>query len=84
MQTGEQILDVNGKSFINITHKDAIKFLKSTHNMMFTLKDVGKLPFAKTTEDKTRWVDGSYVRADIQRYAISGDLKETTCISLKE
>ena len=49
-------MDVNGKSFLSITHKEAAKTLKSTKNMIVTLKDVGRLPLARTTHDKTKWI----------------------------
>ena len=51
-------MDVNGRSFLSITHKEAIKMLKSTKNMIMTLKDVGRLPLARTTHDKTKWIKG--------------------------
>lgn len=55
-QIGDQLLDVNGQSFLDITHADAVKTIKSSPRLMLTVKDVGKLPFAQTTFDHTRWV----------------------------
>ncbi|XP_068723891.1 whirlin-like isoform X1 [Montipora capricornis] len=59
LKAGDQILDVNGKSFLNISHKQAVKVLKSTKNMIVTLKDVGRLPFTRVTHDKTKWITKS-------------------------
>ena len=56
LQVGDQILDVNGQSFLDISHSDAVKAIKSSRHMMMTIKDVGKLPFARTTFDHTKWV----------------------------
>ncbi|XP_032241954.2 whirlin isoform X3 [Nematostella vectensis] len=58
LKCGDQIMDVNGTSFLNISHASAIKALKANKNMMVTIKDVGRLPLAKTTTDKTRWSKG--------------------------
>ena len=55
-QVGDQILHVNKHSFLDITHMDAVRILKVTKHMVITVKDVGKLPFAKTTIDRTKWL----------------------------
>lgn len=67
-KAGDQILDVNGQSFLNITHKKAVKVLKSTRNMIITLKDIGRLPFTRVTHDKTRWITQPTKNGQIQRY----------------
>jgi len=51
-------LDVNGQSFLDMTHAEAVRILKTSRHMMLTIKDVGKLPFARTTIDKTQWING--------------------------
>lgn len=66
-KAGDQILDVNGQSFLNITHKQAVKVLKSTKNMIVTLKDIGRLPFTRVTHDKTNWITRSAKNGQIQR-----------------
>ena len=67
-QAGDQILDVNGKSFLNISHKQAAKVLKSTKNMIVTLKDVGRLPFTRVTHDQTKWITKSAKNGQIERW----------------
>ncbi|XP_050389473.1 whirlin isoform X2 [Patella vulgata] len=57
LKVGDQILDINGHSFLDISHSRAVKLLKVGRHMVITVKDVGKLPFAKTTIDKTQWID---------------------------
>ncbi|XP_074615427.1 whirlin-like isoform X1 [Acropora palmata] len=59
LKAGDQILDVNGQSFLNISHKQAVNVLRSTKNMIVTLKDVGKLPFTRVTHDKMKWIKNS-------------------------
>ena len=61
MQVGDQILDVNNRSFLDIEHQEAVNILKSSKLMMMTVKDVGKLPYAKTTIDRTQWVMGDEI-----------------------
>ncbi|XP_022783817.1 uncharacterized protein LOC111324505 isoform X3 [Stylophora pistillata] len=67
LKAGDQILDVNGQSFLNISHKKAVKLLKSTRNMILTLKDIGRLPFTRVTHDKTRWITQPAKNGEIQR-----------------
>ncbi|KAK3739381.1 hypothetical protein QZH41_015764, partial [Actinostola sp. cb2023] len=62
LKCGDQIMDVNGLSFLNISHADAVKVLKTAKNMMVTMKDVGRLPFAKTTTDRTKWANSTLQR----------------------
>ncbi|XP_052222739.1 uncharacterized protein LOC127838790 isoform X2 [Dreissena polymorpha] len=57
LKVGDQILDVNGRSFLDITHAEAAAILKKSRHLMFTIKDVGKLPFGRTKFDKTSWKD---------------------------
>ena len=47
---------MNGQSFLDISHSEAVKVLKSSKHMMMTIKDVGKIPYARTTYDHTEWV----------------------------
>lgn len=67
LKAGDQILDVNGQSLLNISHKKAVKVLKSTKNMILTLKDIGRLPFTRVTHDKTKWIAKSAKNGQIQR-----------------
>ena len=57
LQVGDQILDVNGETYLDITHAEAVRVLKLSKHLIFTIKDVGKLPFGRTTIDKTKWLN---------------------------
>ena len=37
-QVGDEILDVNGQSLINVSHQDTIKMLKSSDTLMLTVR----------------------------------------------
>ncbi|KAI1232054.1 hypothetical protein IHE44_0007105 [Lamprotornis superbus] len=56
---GDQILEVNGRSFLSIPHDEAVKLLKSSRHLIMTVKDIGRLPHARTTVDETRWISSS-------------------------
>ncbi|NXY56790.1 WHRN protein, partial [Callaeas wilsoni] len=58
-QVGDQILEVNGRSFLSIPHDEAVKLLKSSRHLIMTVKDIGRLPHARTTVDETRWITSS-------------------------
>lgn len=51
MQIGDQILDVNGTSFLDITHDEAVGHLKKHKRMTITIRDVGKIPHSFSTYD---------------------------------
>ncbi|KAI8491634.1 hypothetical protein Bbelb_308340 [Branchiostoma belcheri] len=57
-QVGDQILDVNSVNFLSISHDEAVRILKTSKHMMMTIKDVGRLPYARTTYDRTQWLMG--------------------------
>ncbi|KFQ53813.1 Whirlin, partial [Nestor notabilis] len=61
LQVGDQILEVNGRSFLSIPHDEAVKLLKSSRHLIMTVKDIGRLPHARTTVDETRWIASSQV-----------------------
>ncbi|ELT89862.1 hypothetical protein CAPTEDRAFT_82749, partial [Capitella teleta] len=56
LKVGDQIMDINGNSFLDIGHQDAAKLLRSSKHLMMTVKDVGKLPHTRTTYDQTQWI----------------------------
>ncbi|XP_049326273.1 whirlin [Astyanax mexicanus] len=56
LKVGDQILDVNGRSFRSIAHDEAVHILKISHHMLMTIKDVGRLPHARTVVDETKWI----------------------------
>jgi hypothetical protein len=47
IKPGDQILEVNRISYINILHPDAAKGLKERREMSMIIKEIGKLPHAK-------------------------------------
>ncbi|XP_070108124.1 whirlin isoform X8 [Equus caballus] len=61
VKVGDQILEVNGQSFLNILHDEAVKLLKSSQHLILTVKDVGRLPHARTTVDETKWIASSRI-----------------------
>ncbi|XP_036454462.1 whirlin [Colossoma macropomum] len=56
LKVGDQILDVNGRSFRSIAHDEAVQILKTSRHMLMTIKDVGRLPHARTVVDETKWI----------------------------
>ncbi|XP_015281227.1 PREDICTED: whirlin-like [Gekko japonicus] len=61
LKVGDQILEVNGRSFLSIPHDEAVKILKSSRHLIMTVKDVGRLPHARTTVDETKWIASSQI-----------------------
>ncbi|XP_051524819.1 whirlin-like [Myxocyprinus asiaticus] len=61
LKVGDQILDVNGHSFRSIPHDEAVQILKNSRNMLMTIKDVGRLPHARTVVDETKWIPSSQI-----------------------
>ena len=55
-QVGEQILEVNGISFMNISHADAAHIIRTSKMMTIILKDVAKVPLARIIYDGTEWL----------------------------
>ncbi|KAL3872400.1 hypothetical protein ACJMK2_040328 [Sinanodonta woodiana] len=74
IKVGDQILDVNGQSFLDITHAEAVRILKISSHMVIMLKDVGKLPIARRVVDQTNWLDRTPVPRSRQgsRYGTTG------------
>ncbi|KAH0615542.1 hypothetical protein JD844_004930 [Phrynosoma platyrhinos] len=61
LKVGDQILEVNGRSFLSIPHDEAVKLLKSSRHLIMTIKDVGRLPHARTTPSFYKGLAGSQV-----------------------
>lgn len=70
-QVGDQILEVNGRSFLSIPHDEAVQVLKTSRHLMMMVKDVGRLPHARTIVDETRWIPSSQI-AESSASTISG------------
>ncbi|KAL0099413.1 hypothetical protein PUN28_020150 [Cardiocondyla obscurior] len=46
---GDQIIEVNGQSFEEATHDEAVQILKTNKRMSLLIRDVGKVPHSCTT-----------------------------------
>lgn len=57
MQVGDQIIEVNGQSFLNVTHDEAVNQFKFHKRMTLLVRDVGKVPHSFTIEPDA-WDDG--------------------------
>eukprot|EP00117_Sycon_ciliatum_P004748 scpid49566/ scgid8986/ Whirlin len=44
LQVGDQIIDVNGVSFLNILHNEAAEMLRENEMLVMTLRSLGKVP----------------------------------------
>lgn len=53
---GDQILEVNGQSFATISHDEAVHILKTGCHLLMKVRDVGRLPHARTVVDETKWI----------------------------
>ncbi|KAM4695895.1 whirlin [Rhinophrynus dorsalis] len=60
LKVGDQILDVNGLSFLSIPHDEAVNVLRSSRHLMMTVRDVGRIPHARTIVDETQWLTSTY------------------------
>uniref|UniRef100_A0AAV2J3C7 PDZ domain-containing protein n=1 Tax=Knipowitschia caucasica TaxID=637954 RepID=A0AAV2J3C7_KNICA len=60
-QVGDQILEVNGRSFLSVPHDEAVRVLKSSRHLMMTVKDVGRVPHARTVVGETKWIASSQI-----------------------
>ncbi|XP_035878013.1 whirlin isoform X4 [Phyllostomus discolor] len=60
-KVGDQILEANGRSFLSILHDEAVRLLKSSQHLILTVKDIGRLPRARTTVDETKWIASSRI-----------------------
>jgi whirlin len=48
-KVGDQILEVNGQSFLEVTHDEAVSQFKFHKRMSLLVRDVGKVPHSCTT-----------------------------------
>ncbi|XP_066933845.1 uncharacterized protein [Clytia hemisphaerica] len=56
IMVGEQILEINGIDFVNITHADAAEIIRTSRRMTMVLKDVGKIPLSRVVYDRQEWI----------------------------
>ncbi|XP_041094530.1 whirlin-like isoform X5 [Polyodon spathula] len=72
LKVGDQILEVNGYSFLSVPHDEAVRILKSSRHLMMTIKDVGRLPHARTVVDETKWIASSQIAESAASGSIAG------------
>ncbi|XP_016306602.1 whirlin-like isoform X4 [Sinocyclocheilus anshuiensis] len=72
LKVGDQILEVNGRSFLSIPHDEAVRVLKSSHHLMMTVKDVGRLPHARTVVGETKWITSSQITDSSASSSVTG------------
>ncbi|XP_043078101.1 whirlin isoform X2 [Puntigrus tetrazona] len=72
IKVGDQILEVNGRSFLGIPHDEAVRVLKSSHHLMMTVKDVGRLPHARTVVGETKWITSSQITDSSASSSVTG------------
>ncbi|KAM8886635.1 whirlin isoform 7-T7 [Spinachia spinachia] len=56
LKVGDQIIEVNNQSFVTIPHDEAVQILKTGRQLLIKVKDVGRLPHARTVVDETKWI----------------------------
>ncbi|CAL8345951.1 unnamed protein product [Lota lota] len=56
LKVGDQILEVNGRGFVVISHDEAVHILKTCVRLRVRVRAVGRLPHARTAIDHTRWI----------------------------
>ncbi|XP_038854426.1 whirlin-like [Salvelinus namaycush] len=56
LKVGDQLLEVNGRSFVAIPHDEAVRILKTCRHLLVRVRDVGRLPHARTVVDQTKWI----------------------------
>lgn len=71
-QVGDQILEVNGRSFLSIPHDEAVRVLKSSRHLMMTVKDVGRLPHTRTVVGETKWIASSQISESSASSSVAG------------
>ncbi|XP_029625009.1 whirlin [Salmo trutta] len=72
LKVGDQILEVNGRSFLGIPHDEAVRMLKSSRHLMMTVKDVGRLPHARTVVGETKWITSSQIAESSASGSVAG------------
>lgn len=55
LMVGDEILEVNGQSFLDVTHDEAVCQLKYHKRMSLLVRDVGKVPHSCSNIDMEHW-----------------------------
>eukprot|EP00794_Sanderia_malayensis_P015946 gene15946-17549_t len=74
IQVGDQILNVNGVDFTEISHRDAVRVLKSHKIMNMVVKGVGKIPYSRTVLEKTEWLDDKAISRSSSMMSLSSNI----------
>ncbi|XP_059193583.1 whirlin-like isoform X2 [Centropristis striata] len=61
LKVGDQILEVNGQSFLTISHDEAVHILKTGRHLLMKVWDVGRLPHARFVADETKWISSQAI-----------------------
>ncbi|KAL3976402.1 hypothetical protein ACER0C_022288 [Sarotherodon galilaeus] len=56
LKVGDQILEVNGQSFVTISHDEAVHILKTGYHLLMKVRDVARVPHACTVVDEPKWI----------------------------
>ncbi|XP_076836141.1 whirlin isoform X2 [Brachyhypopomus gauderio] len=72
LKVGDQILEVNGRSFLSVPHDEAVRLLKASRHLMMTVKDVGRLPHARTVVGETKWIPSSQITDSSAGSSVAG------------
>ncbi|XP_062568351.1 uncharacterized protein LOC134230537 [Saccostrea cucullata] len=59
VRVGDQIVEVNGVKFEDVTHARAVDVLTSQDHIIITLRDVGRYPAFKEVYGKYSWIQGN-------------------------
>ncbi|KAG7281464.1 hypothetical protein CRUP_012407 [Coryphaenoides rupestris] len=61
LKVGDQIMEVNGRGFVAISHDEAVHILKTCVRLRVRVRAVGRLPHARTAVDHTHWISNPAV-----------------------
>ncbi|XP_005472966.1 whirlin isoform X3 [Oreochromis niloticus] len=56
LKVGDQILEINGQSFVTISHDEAVHILKTGYHLLMKVRDVARVPHACTVVDEPKWI----------------------------
>ncbi|XP_046676290.1 whirlin isoform X2 [Homalodisca vitripennis] len=84
LMIGDQILEVNGQSFLDVTHDEAVNQLKFHKRMTLTVRDVGKVPHSCTAYDSDPWETPQGRRVHASRSAALQMVDEKARVVLKK
>ncbi|XP_057307322.1 PDZ domain-containing protein 7-like [Hydractinia symbiolongicarpus] len=81
LRPGDQIIEVNGISFENINHHDAINYIRKRHQLSITVKHVGKVPEGRHLVPLYSWITTNGERCYSRQSDTSSDLNRTNSLN---